>query len=203
VSRSRRTSGRRRASSVRRLERAAKEALDAAVARRQGRGVPLTAMMRMGDARDEILAVATEIGADVVVIGTQGRKGSNACFSAASPSGSCAPPTARSLSSLRHPRKRRNGGVRCVACSPCGPTSRVGLRRPFFSSVARRWTNDPRDPSLQGPDEGPHDLRRYDARCRWTGRSHGGPRDAARALAELATERYLEPALRCRASSMR
>ncbi len=61
--------------SIPEIERASKEALDAALAERRGRGVSLTGMVREGHARDEILAVAKEIGASMLVVGTHGRKG--------------------------------------------------------------------------------------------------------------------------------
>jgi nucleotide-binding universal stress UspA family protein len=58
-----------------RVQEAAKKGLDAAVDARRGRGVPLVGVLREGNAQEEILSVASEIGADLIVIGTHGRRG--------------------------------------------------------------------------------------------------------------------------------
>jgi nucleotide-binding universal stress UspA family protein len=51
----------------------AQRRLDALVAARRDRGVPLSTLLRSGDPRDEIPAVANELGVDLVVMGTHGR----------------------------------------------------------------------------------------------------------------------------------
>jgi nucleotide-binding universal stress UspA family protein len=58
-----------------RISSAAQTALNQAVDSRVGRGVKLTAMLREGAPRQEINAVAQEVGADLIVIGTHGRRG--------------------------------------------------------------------------------------------------------------------------------
>jgi nucleotide-binding universal stress UspA family protein len=59
-----------------RIQEAARQGLDAAVSARQGRnGVKIQAILREGAAQEEIRAVADEIHADLIVIGTHGRKG--------------------------------------------------------------------------------------------------------------------------------
>lgn len=58
-----------------RIQEAAKKGLDAAVAQRESRGVPLTSVLRDGVAWEEIRAVAEETHADMIVIGTHGRRG--------------------------------------------------------------------------------------------------------------------------------
>jgi nucleotide-binding universal stress UspA family protein len=58
-----------------RISDAARAALDATVEQRRGRGVPLDAILRQGVAWEEINAVADELDADLIVIGTHGRRG--------------------------------------------------------------------------------------------------------------------------------
>jgi nucleotide-binding universal stress UspA family protein len=57
------------------LMSAADEALAAAIGARQGRGVELTRLMRQGVAWETIHQAADEIDADLIVVGTHGRKG--------------------------------------------------------------------------------------------------------------------------------
>jgi nucleotide-binding universal stress UspA family protein len=57
------------------LGEASRTALDAAVAKRRDRGVPLQAVLREGEAWQEIQAVADDIDADLIVLGTHGRHG--------------------------------------------------------------------------------------------------------------------------------
>lgn len=52
---------------------AAQQQLDAAIAGRQDRGVALTGLLRSGATAEVICAVAGEIGADLIVMGTHGR----------------------------------------------------------------------------------------------------------------------------------
>ena len=58
-----------------RISDAARAALDAALARRSRRGVTLAGILRQGVAWEEINAVADEMDADLIVIGTHGRRG--------------------------------------------------------------------------------------------------------------------------------
>jgi nucleotide-binding universal stress UspA family protein len=59
-----------------RIQEAAKKGLDAAVTARQGRGgVKIESVLREGNAQEEIKAVAESTNADLIVIGTHGRKG--------------------------------------------------------------------------------------------------------------------------------
>lgn len=58
-----------------RIVNAAQKALDDAVARYAARKVPITAVLKQGDAREVILAEAKELGSDLIVIGTHGRRG--------------------------------------------------------------------------------------------------------------------------------
>lgn len=58
-----------------RLEKAARNALDAVVSRAQRPNVEVTAVLRHGPAWSEIDAVAKETKADLVVMGTHGRRG--------------------------------------------------------------------------------------------------------------------------------
>jgi nucleotide-binding universal stress UspA family protein len=58
-----------------RISEAALAALESTVEQRQGRGVPLQAVLRNGVAWEEINKVAEELDADIVVIGTHGRRG--------------------------------------------------------------------------------------------------------------------------------
>ena len=60
---------------VSRISIASQKALDEAVDKRKGRGVPLRALLREGDPRSAILAAAAELGAEVIVMGTHGRRG--------------------------------------------------------------------------------------------------------------------------------
>jgi nucleotide-binding universal stress UspA family protein len=57
-----------------RLADASRAALDSVVAQRRVRGVPLDAVLREGPAWEEINAVADQIDAELVVIGTHGRR---------------------------------------------------------------------------------------------------------------------------------
>jgi nucleotide-binding universal stress UspA family protein len=57
------------------LAEAAQKALDAAVQGRRGGAVPLDAVLREGEAWEEIVSVADEIDADLIVVGTHGRHG--------------------------------------------------------------------------------------------------------------------------------
>jgi nucleotide-binding universal stress UspA family protein len=54
---------------------ASRSALDATVKRLAGRGVAIASVLREGVAYEEINAVAESIDADLIVIGTHGRKG--------------------------------------------------------------------------------------------------------------------------------
>jgi nucleotide-binding universal stress UspA family protein len=54
---------------------AAQRGLDALVARFAGSGAKVTAVLREGIAHEEIASAAAELGADLIVIGTRGRKG--------------------------------------------------------------------------------------------------------------------------------
>jgi nucleotide-binding universal stress UspA family protein len=58
-----------------RMSIAARAALDTTVEQRQGRGVAVEGVLREGVAWEEITTVADEIDADLVVIGTHGRRG--------------------------------------------------------------------------------------------------------------------------------
>lgn len=58
-----------------RIADASQQALAQTVERRKQRGVPLEAVLREGAAWEEINAVADAIDADLVVIGTHGRRG--------------------------------------------------------------------------------------------------------------------------------
>lgn len=58
-----------------RIVEAAEKALGALVARYEGRGVTITARLEQGDARDVILTQASKVGADLIIIGTHGRRG--------------------------------------------------------------------------------------------------------------------------------
>jgi nucleotide-binding universal stress UspA family protein len=58
-----------------RLGTAAQTQLDGLALRHAERGVPLKTVLRMGAAWDEINAVAEETGADLIVVGTHGRRG--------------------------------------------------------------------------------------------------------------------------------
>jgi nucleotide-binding universal stress UspA family protein len=58
-----------------RLADAARTALDATLKRLEGRGVQVQGILREGVAWEEIEHVADQIDADVIVIGTHGRRG--------------------------------------------------------------------------------------------------------------------------------
>jgi len=58
-----------------RLSDAAQKTLDALVASRRDRGVPLHGVLRNGVAWEEIASVAKDTHADLIVIGTRGRRG--------------------------------------------------------------------------------------------------------------------------------
>jgi nucleotide-binding universal stress UspA family protein len=58
-----------------RIQEAARQGLDAAVRARDGRGVKIESLLREGNAQEEIRAVAEGMHADLIVIGTHGRKG--------------------------------------------------------------------------------------------------------------------------------
>lgn len=58
-----------------RIQDAGRTGLDAAVSIRSSRGVPLETVLREGNPAEEIRAVAEEMSADVIVIGTHGRRG--------------------------------------------------------------------------------------------------------------------------------
>ena len=58
-----------------RISTAAQTALDTLVASRKNKGAPLVGKLTNGVAYDEINRVALEIGADLIVIGTHGRRG--------------------------------------------------------------------------------------------------------------------------------
>lgn len=57
------------------LVNAARESLAACVTKRKDCGVKVTPILKPGDARDVIHEVAAEIGADLIVMGTHGRRG--------------------------------------------------------------------------------------------------------------------------------
>ena len=58
-----------------RISQASQEGLQAAVEKRRNCGVEMRAILRDGPPADEIATVADEIGADLVVLGTHGRRG--------------------------------------------------------------------------------------------------------------------------------
>jgi nucleotide-binding universal stress UspA family protein len=58
-----------------RIAEASRAALESTLAQRSGKGVPLDSVLREGVAWEEINAVADAIDADLVVIGTHGRRG--------------------------------------------------------------------------------------------------------------------------------
>jgi nucleotide-binding universal stress UspA family protein len=58
-----------------RISSSAQKGLDAVLEARAGRGVRLTGLLRQGTVWEEINAVAKEIEADLIVIGTHGRRG--------------------------------------------------------------------------------------------------------------------------------
>ena len=58
-----------------RIQESGRKGLDAAVAARASRGVPIDSVLREGPAWEEIRALAEELPADIIVIGTHGRRG--------------------------------------------------------------------------------------------------------------------------------
>ena len=58
-----------------RISQASQEALHAAISKREGRGVALTTVLRDGVPWEEIASVANELDADLIVVGTHGRRG--------------------------------------------------------------------------------------------------------------------------------
>jgi len=58
-----------------RIADAARVSLESAAEQRRGRGVPIDTQLREGAPAEEILRVADDVGADLVVIGTHGRRG--------------------------------------------------------------------------------------------------------------------------------
>ena len=58
-----------------RVQEAAQKGLDAAVAPRAAKGAKIKAVLREGNAYEEILALAEEEKSDFIVIGTHGRRG--------------------------------------------------------------------------------------------------------------------------------
>jgi nucleotide-binding universal stress UspA family protein len=58
-----------------RITTAALERLEAGVERRKERGVSIQSVLRMGTVWDELNGVATEQNAEVIVVGTHGRRG--------------------------------------------------------------------------------------------------------------------------------
>lgn len=58
-----------------RIAEVAKAALESAVKRARGRGISLDSVLREGVTTEEINAVANDIDADLIVIGTHGRRG--------------------------------------------------------------------------------------------------------------------------------
>ena len=58
-----------------RIQEAGRAGLDAAVTARASRGVKIESVLREGPAEDEIKAVAEDTKADLIVIGTHGRRG--------------------------------------------------------------------------------------------------------------------------------
>jgi nucleotide-binding universal stress UspA family protein len=57
------------------MERSAKQALDETVARYNLSGVPMKAHLRWEDPRNAVVDAAKELGGELVVMGTHGRKG--------------------------------------------------------------------------------------------------------------------------------
>lgn len=58
-----------------RIGDASRKALESVVSKHQASGVPVTGVLREGVAWEEINHVADEINADIIVIGTHGRRG--------------------------------------------------------------------------------------------------------------------------------
>lgn len=57
------------------ISAAAQAALDQAVSSRSGRGVQLSSVLRDGVPWEEVATIAEEVDADIIVIGTHGRRG--------------------------------------------------------------------------------------------------------------------------------
>ncbi len=57
------------------LSNVAQQALDSTIAKARARYALVTGILREGDPREEIEAVAALVGADLIVIGTHGRRG--------------------------------------------------------------------------------------------------------------------------------
>jgi nucleotide-binding universal stress UspA family protein len=60
---------------VSRIVNASQKALDDAIARYGERKVQITPLLKQGDAREVVLAVAKEVCAELIVMGTHGRRG--------------------------------------------------------------------------------------------------------------------------------
>ncbi len=60
---------------VGRIVAGSQAALDAIVAKRKNRGVVLKSLLKSGEPRETIHAVATDLCADLIVMGTHGRRG--------------------------------------------------------------------------------------------------------------------------------
>ena len=58
-----------------RIIMSAQDALDSLAASRKAAGVPIATLLKNGDPRDTILAVAKDVAADLIVMGTHGRRG--------------------------------------------------------------------------------------------------------------------------------
>lgn len=58
-----------------RIANVSQQALDAAAAKHRDSGVDLTTRLLNGETRSVILETASEVGADLIVIGTRGRRG--------------------------------------------------------------------------------------------------------------------------------
>jgi nucleotide-binding universal stress UspA family protein len=58
-----------------RITNAAQDGLDATVAKYKGLGIELRPMLETGDAREVIPAIAEKVDADLIVMGTHGRRG--------------------------------------------------------------------------------------------------------------------------------
>lgn len=58
-----------------RILTASQKALDEAIEKRKGTGVEITPLLKQADPRDAIVGTAKELGADLVVMGTHGRRG--------------------------------------------------------------------------------------------------------------------------------
>lgn len=57
------------------IEASAREAVDKLIAEHEGKGVRIEPVLRVGVPWEQILEVANEIGADLIVMATHGRKG--------------------------------------------------------------------------------------------------------------------------------